>query len=309
LATMRRSSGSGGVELLNRLGRAIQYGVEYCCRGVAAERQASCDDLVQHHAEGEQVRPPVRGLAARLLRRHIRNGAHYRPGLSQAWGRGGDRLELGSWHELRETEVEELHVAILGNHHVFRLDVAVNHAVSVRRRQTVDDLQRELEHALYRQLRPVDHAAQRGTGEQLHHDEGPARVLVDCMDRGEIRVVQRREQVCFACEASRVVGVAHNDLRKHFDGYLALELRIERAINLPHAARANPRDDLVGSELCADIDGHAIFLTSPLQRAPSYPIVLARRGARVLLGEVPCRLSVERLCHGSAPDWASTRAR
>jgi hypothetical protein len=58
-------------------------------------------------------------------------------------------------------------------------------------------------------------------------------------------MVDRREQVCFALQASKIVGLVSEPRRKNFNGYVAAELGVTRTINLAHAARADLGEQFV----------------------------------------------------------------
>ncbi len=51
-------------------------------------------------------------------------------------------------------------------------------------------------------------------------------------------------------------GVAGQVGREHLEGDGAVQARISRAVDLPHAARAGGADDLVGAEPGAGLEGH-----------------------------------------------------
>ena len=65
------------------------------------------------------------------------------------------------------------------------------------------------------------------------------------VDRGDVRVVQRRKDFGFALEALDALRVARKDLRKYLDGYVAIEFGVAGAIDFPHAARPKWREDFV----------------------------------------------------------------
>ena len=73
----------------------------------------------------------------------------------------------------------------------------------------------------------------------------------EIVELADIGVAQLRDGARFALEAlecSRLLGELR---RKNLDGDRAIESRVDRAIHLSHAARADRRDDLVGAKFCA----------------------------------------------------------
>jgi hypothetical protein len=105
---------------------------------------------------------------------------------------------------------------------------------------------------------------QRLAVDQLHHEEPHCRLPWDCrrgclleaMNRGDVRMIQRREQLRFAVESRRTLGIARETLGNDFQGYVATELRVAGAIDLAHAAGAERGVNFVRTEACAWDQGH-----------------------------------------------------
>ena len=87
---------------------------------------------------------------------------------------------------------------------------------------------------------------------QLHHNG----VLLKPKDRGDVGMVQRRQCLRLALEASEVVGVVGERGGQHLDGHVAIQLRVPRSIDLAHPAGTQGAEDFVGSEMVADGEGH-----------------------------------------------------
>ena len=105
------------------------------------EREPSGDHPVEPHAEGEDIRPTVDGLASDLLGRHVENGAADMGGAGRAV-----RPD-----EFRETEVEDLDLfraLALVDHDVLQREIAVKHALAVGVRHPVTHLDPDLAHFL-----------------------------------------------------------------------------------------------------------------------------------------------------------------
>jgi hypothetical protein len=87
------------------------------------------DHLEEQGPERMDVGVGIGGLTARLLGRHVLRRAEDRPVLGEQRGRGvgvsGGRLPFVA-RELRQPEVQELHVAIVGDEDVLRLEVAMD---------------------------------------------------------------------------------------------------------------------------------------------------------------------------------------
>ena len=58
-------------------------------------------------------------------------------------------------------------------------------------------------------------------------------------------MIQRGEHLRFSLEARHALGIASHGFGQNFQGHVATELAVARAIHFAHAARTNRRDDLV----------------------------------------------------------------
>ncbi len=67
---------------------------------------------------------------------------------------------------------------------------------------------------------------------QFHHD----RVLFQTIDGRNVGMIQGCQHLRFAPEARHVVGVVCERRGEYFDGEIAAELRIVRAVHFAHAA-------------------------------------------------------------------------
>jgi hypothetical protein len=119
---------------------------------VAGERRLAGEDFAQDGAEAEHVGALVEplDLAAGLLRRHVRRRPHrlavprtlpgvaaHRPHHAGRRRRLRRRPALGLY--LGQAPVHELHLAEGADHHVGRLQVAVDHPLAVRVRHRLAD--------------------------------------------------------------------------------------------------------------------------------------------------------------------------
>ena len=75
--------------------------------------------------------------------------------------------------------------------------------------------------------------------------------VLKAVDRADVLMIERREDLGFAAEARDALRVSGEQGRQDLDRDLAFELRVLRAIDLAHAARAERGDDFVGTEACA----------------------------------------------------------
>ncbi len=185
---------------------------------LAHERVAARQHFIQHDAEREQVGAAVDRHTRYLLGRHVFRRAERCPGLRHARGR-----------HVGDAEVGELAAARGRDHHIGRLDVAVDDAVLLRVVERVGHLRGDLRRRGERGARQLaQHLLQRASLEQLHRDVGHAGVLADVEDGDDIRMVEAAGRARFAQEAlAHLVQDLGRQLRQQrLDRDFALDQRI-----------------------------------------------------------------------------------
>ena len=226
--------------------RRVRHDVVAEARGVAVvaegeERRAPREQLVEHRAEGVDVRALVELAEVRgeLLRRHVRHGAAHaaaRADGAQVAGVVAAALE-------RDAPVHHVDLAVAADHHVARLEIQVQHAAAVREVDGLAHLEEHAQQAL--EARAVglcgDAAAHEG-GErvaldELHHEEGAARrVDVDVVDGHDVRVVEAAGDVRFGDEERDLVDARRQRRVQHLDGDAASHRVVEHVEHGAHAA-------------------------------------------------------------------------
>jgi len=89
------------------------------------------------------------------------------------------------------------------------------------------------------------------TLDQLHHERRDAVALLQAVDRGDVRVIERREHFGLALEPRQPVRVTGHHGGEHLDCDRPLQVAVGRAIDLPHTPRTDLRGDFVGTEVRA----------------------------------------------------------
>ena len=252
----RRDADVGSGE--TQLGRLLfENGIHRLNRRVAFECAAAGEHLVEDAAERKDVAAMVDRLAAHLLGRHVAGRADHSSGRCPLLLRPGLGVLLIFFRsQLREAEVENLYAAIFRDEDVFGLEVAMHDALLVRGCQTVRDLNRVFDRFANRKA-ALDSIAQCPAVEELHHEIGRTVVRAHVEDRDQVRMIDRTGRADFLLEAPQPVAIEGECRGKDLDRDFAADARVARAPNLPHPARPDGRDDLVGSEAFAD-DGAII---------------------------------------------------
>ena len=259
-------------------------GVEHRQRRRGFERVSGRRQLVEHHTEREHVAGAGHRLATGLLRRHVARRAEHHAwigGMGAGRGRPGDG---GRRRQPGEPEIEDLHVAVLAQHDVLGLDVAMHDAGGVGHRQGARQLPSEPG-----QRAGVDGFAdqrgQRSAFHELHGQEAAIAQIADGVDRDDVGVIERRRGPRLVLEAPHRVGVAGERGPEQLDRDLAAKLGIVGQVDLTHAAAADERHHVVGADASAQRRG--VLLSRQPRRRPrawpawrrSHPLSRARRAA------------------------------
>ena len=247
-------------------------------RRFAVEGAVAGEHLVEDRAQREEVGAGVGGETPHLLRRHvpIRADHHAGPRLGERPRRR--QLVAGALgaDELGDPEVEDLGPPVAGQEQVLRLEVAVDDAALVRRRQAARHRGGDLRRPPRRQ-RPAGEPRPQGLAlQQLGHQIRRAVVAADVVHGEDGGVVERRDGARLGLEAAQAVGAGRQVRRQHLDRDLAAEPLVARAVDDPHAAGPDGREDLVRPQTGAGLDKHG--------------------GERILS---PCRPSSSPACAGS----------
>ena len=86
------------------------------------------------------------------------------------------------------------------------------------------------------------------TLDELENEKRLAVCLLETVDRGDLRVVERREKMSLALEALKASSVFRNLSRQDLDRHVPPELRVGGAVDLPHPPGPEELEDLVRAE-------------------------------------------------------------
>ena len=145
--------GNVGIELNRRYGSVLHDGKKQDTCGIALKRHFAGRHLVERHSKREQVEARIHWLTECLFGRHVR----HRPEGPAADGsrRGSSDLGVTGNVDLGQSEVEDLDPARRGHEDVGRLDVAMNHLLCMRRFESVEHLDRDVDQAIQLQWAPL----------------------------------------------------------------------------------------------------------------------------------------------------------
>src|SRR5207302_9098292 len=202
----------------------------------------------------QENRPPARQGAARvdgdsfcLFGRHVIRRARYRAVVgighrsSRRFGSGRGTLWL---REFCQTEIEHLNVAIVTNHDVLGLDVAMDNPCGMRRGERTANLNRDLQSLREVQSR-VTALPQSLSVNKLRGDETRTPSDANFVNRENVRMIQGRSRPRFLNESLQTLLIGGERFRKYFNCDRSIQLQVAREINFTHSALANLRADFV----------------------------------------------------------------
>ena len=142
-----------------------------------------------------------------------------------------------------QPEVHDLDVAVLGEHHVRRLEVAVNDTPLVRGVERLGDLFGHAQCLTERQRPAPQPPFERLAADVLHGDAGTTVERRDFVNRADERMIERGGGARFAEQLLQAVGLAGRGDELERD--LAVEHHIVGEADLSHASAADDFDDLI----------------------------------------------------------------
>jgi len=231
----------------------VQNCADRVCDGGAAERSDPGQHLVQNGPNAEDVRSMVGAKTARLLRRHVTGRPHDGRERNSAdrHGVGGvERRVVAA--QFRQPEVEDLDPSVSSDEQIGRFDVAVRDPLLVRRGQAAGDLNGVVDGDGRRQGSSIHPLAKRFPVEQFGDNPRGLVIDADIVDRENIRVIQAAGRASFDLKPAPAVRIPRQLCRQDLDRDLSRQLRVARAIDLPHASGAEAGQDFESANPIAD---------------------------------------------------------
>jgi hypothetical protein len=217
--------------------------------GLAGEGELGVEALVERGAEAELIGGGAGDAAAdELLGRHVSRGADdlLALGVAQVAGVAGVGAvggvavaALGGTAGEAEAEVEHAHAAVVAEHRVARLEVAMHEAGGVGRREAARGLHEHLDDLAPGAGLVLEPGLQGDAADQLHGDEDVAVVGADLVDDGDVGVGDAGHRLGLAEQAGvGAGGPGPARCAQELDGDPAVELGVDGGVHDAHRADA-----------------------------------------------------------------------
>ena len=126
----------------------------------------------------------------------------------------------------------------------------------MRRLQGLGDLPGDRERFIERNRSARDPRVQAFPFHELHDENVPPVHRLERVDRRDAGMVQCREGLRLPLEPRDPIPVLEELLRQDFQRDVAVELAVPRPVHLAHPARAQRRENFIGTEPTTDGDRH-----------------------------------------------------
>ena len=150
--------------------------------------------------------------------------------------------------ELGESEIQHLDPPVVRQHDIRGLEIAVHHALVMRRRERIRERDAQLDDARDGQPARCHLPIEPVALDQLHRQEPNAVLILDRIERDDVRVVEAGDDAGFMFESRQAFRVRGYAGGQYLERNVTTEAAIPRPIHLAHAAGAERRDDVVATE-------------------------------------------------------------
>ena len=172
--------------------------------------------------------------------------------------------DIDGVERLRQPEVQDLDRAVRTQLDVGGLQIAVNDAALVGRFQPFRNLFRDRQRLVDRnRARCAMRSCSVGSFDELQHERLNAIGVFETVNRRDVRMVQRGEDLRFAPEAREAIGIQREGRRPDLERDVAIEVGVARPVDLAHAAGADKLEDRVGTERIARLQGAPAEVGNP----------------------------------------------
>ena len=194
--------------------------------------------------QAPQVRPSVDRVSFCLFGRHVKRSPDKKACLCRGCCIRGKRRE-----QLGDAKVEHLGMALRCDHHIGRLQVAVDNTMFVGFFECTSYLQNDRCSVFDWEGTILQPGRKSLPGDTLHNEVVHAVLLAYVVYGGDVGVAQLRQRQCLLAKAAAGLFARHQARREYLDGYDTFQLLIACAIYRAHTTGANRFCDGIAPQL------------------------------------------------------------
>ena len=218
----------------------------------AHERSSAGEALEQDAAERKQIASPIQRLLLNLFGGHVGRRADNPVRLRQARDCCVARGGVCRGNHLGDAKVQELGLTLWRQHHVLRLQIAMDDVAAMSGSERVGDLSRDAQRVGKRQRATSQARGQRFARHVLHDHVRPAgRIGADVVDRADAGMIERSNRLRFLQQPPGDEVARPPSRVDELDRHIAAQRRVAGEIHLAHAARADQPAQPITSEFGA----------------------------------------------------------
>src|SRR5207237_9627763 len=143
---------------------------------------------------------------------------------------------------------------------ILGLEIAVNDRLLVRGLERLRDLSRDRQRLVDRDRAARNPIRERLALDQFEYERMSLTAVFETVDRGNVRMVERGEHLRLALEACEAIGIERERVGDDLQRDVATKLHVACAVDLPHAAGADGREDLIWAEAASGCESHCYLV-------------------------------------------------
>ena len=242
-------------------------------RRVGGERPPAGEQLVQHHAQAENVAAAIDPMpfATRLLGAHVVGRARV------AWSAAHVLLAQ------REAEIGDERLAALVQQDIARLDIAMHQPPAMRVVQGFSDCGNQLRALLERRPRLLEPRGETWAVDELRNHKTQERIgAADVVHRHDMWMVEAGDGAGFGQIVVGILGAGHQAAMRHLDCHQPFQLIVAGEINESEASLPQQLFDAIAADLRWHVVGYdrRIFRRGGHNRSGSVHAIEFKSGIR-----------------------------
>ena len=205
---------------------------------VPAERRCPGEQFEGHDSGGVDIAARTDGSPLNLFGREV-------AGRPEDDARRGDP---GLGNGPHQPEVDQFDLAVIGDQHILRFDVAVHQSGPMGHTEAAEDRMQHGRHGMRRHRSPFPQQfAKRAAVDEFHDQKRMGGVVALVVNCDQSRVFQSGDRAGFSLEAGQELVVAGVPGVHHLQGHLAVESQIKPSVDRRHPSGRNTTLDAIAA--------------------------------------------------------------